>query len=97
LSDGRDLFEQLGTGFSLIALGADEDAIGDFAGAALTMGIPLNVIRDTFDGGREAYRSHLVLVRPDHYVAWTGDGRSSPAQHVLGRAIGQRSSRSVDQ
>ncbi len=97
LSDGRDLFEQLGTDFSLIALGADEDAIGDFAGAALTMGIPLNVIRDTFDGGREAYRSHLVLVRPDHYVAWTGDGRSSPAEHVLGRAIGQRSSRSVDQ
>jgi len=88
LSDERDLFAELGAGFSLIALGADEEATDDFAQAALSMGIPLSVIRDTFHGGREAYRSRMVLVRPDHYVAWTSDGGSSTAEQVLSRAVG---------
>jgi 2-polyprenyl-6-methoxyphenol hydroxylase-like FAD-dependent oxidoreductase len=62
LSDGRNVFEALGPGFTLVALDAEPfDAPG------------LTVISDTYDGGREAYGARLILVRPDQYVAWAGD------------------------
>jgi 4-hydroxyisophthalate hydroxylase len=56
--------------------------------AAVGMGVPLTVIRDSFDGGREAYGSRLVLVRPDQFVAWTGDMAQEDVTSVLHRATG---------
>jgi hypothetical protein len=31
-----------------------------------------------------------VLVRPDQFVAWAGDGRAEDAAAILGRAIGRK-------
>ncbi len=72
LSSGRNVFEELGSGFTLLAFDADDAAVRAFEQAAAAAGIPLTVVRDRFDSGREAYEHHLVLVRPDQYVAWTG-------------------------
>jgi hypothetical protein len=51
--------------------------------------VPLTVVQDTLAGGREAYRARLLLVRPDQYVAWTGDGEPADAQGVLGTVTGR--------
>jgi 2-polyprenyl-6-methoxyphenol hydroxylase-like FAD-dependent oxidoreductase len=73
LSDGRDVYEALGEGFTLLAFDADEEAVGQIRAAAERAGLPLAVVSDTADGGRKKYRARLVLVRPDQFVAWTSD------------------------
>jgi 2-polyprenyl-6-methoxyphenol hydroxylase-like FAD-dependent oxidoreductase len=86
LSGGRDIYDELGDGFSLIALDAPDEAVASFEQAALAMKIPLKVIRDSFAGGREEYHTRMILVRPDHFVAWAGDDADAAA--VLKRASG---------
>jgi hypothetical protein len=81
LSSGRDVFEELGRGYTLLALGARDGAEQRFSNAAATLGLPLNVIGDTCEQGREAYESSLILVRPDQYVVWSGD---EPPDNVAG-------------
>jgi 2-polyprenyl-6-methoxyphenol hydroxylase-like FAD-dependent oxidoreductase len=73
LSSGDSVFDALGPGFTLLALDADDAAVTAFCSAASVADVPLTVVRDTFAGGREAYGCRLVLVRPDQFVAWTGN------------------------
>ena len=88
LADGRNIFEALGDGFTLVSLGAEEDAVTDFEAAAAKLGTRLSVVRDTLEGGRERYASKLFLVRPDQFIAWVGDGYKTDAEGVLRRVAG---------
>jgi len=88
LSDGRDVFEALGPGFNLLAFGAGDTVVAGFRRDAASLGLPLKVLRDRYDEGREAYGSKLILVRPDQYVAWAGDGAAVDAGPLLRRAAG---------
>jgi 4-hydroxyisophthalate hydroxylase len=88
LSSGRDIFEELGPGYTLIALTDDHEAPVTFKAAAQSLGMPLTVLTDTFDGQRMAYQRRFVLVRPDQFVAWTGDEPPADATRVLSRAVG---------
>jgi 2-polyprenyl-6-methoxyphenol hydroxylase-like FAD-dependent oxidoreductase len=86
LSSGSNVFEELGDGFTLIDLGANETATG-FETAASALNVPLKVIRDSAADGREKYASRLILVRPDQFVAWAGvDAEPS---NILRRATGR--------
>ena len=60
-----------------------------FEQAAAAAHVPFSVVRDSYAGGREAYEKHLVLVRPDQYVAWTGDCAPSDAAALLRRVAGR--------
>jgi 2-polyprenyl-6-methoxyphenol hydroxylase-like FAD-dependent oxidoreductase len=88
LSSGANVFERLGDGFTLLALGADQEPAAAFQAAAADLRMPLRVIADTFDGPRAAYGQRFILVRPDQHVAWTGNGSPADAAAVLRRAIG---------
>jgi 2-polyprenyl-6-methoxyphenol hydroxylase-like FAD-dependent oxidoreductase len=88
LSSGRDVFEELGRGYTLLALGARDGAEQRFSNAAATLGLPLNVIGDTCEQGREAYESSLILVRPDQYVVWSGDEPPDKVSGLLRRVSG---------
>jgi hypothetical protein len=86
LSSGRNVFEALDAGYTLLAFGADEHDVRSFESAAHALKLPLKLVRDSYDGGREIYASKLILVRPDQYVAWIGD--AAPADgHALLRKI----------
>jgi 2-polyprenyl-6-methoxyphenol hydroxylase-like FAD-dependent oxidoreductase len=89
LSCGRNVFEQLGTGFTLLAFDAEPGAVESFEQAAHALRVPLKIVRDTYRDGREAYERRLVLVRPDQYVAWTGDRTPNDVRGVLAKAIGR--------
>jgi hypothetical protein len=73
LSSGKNVFEELGPDFTLLAFGADAADVTPFEVAAAAAQVPLKIVRDSFESGREAYERRLILVRPDQYVAWTGD------------------------
>ena len=51
--------------------------------------MPLTVVRDTLADGRTAYGHRLVLVRPDQYVAWAGDGAPDSVDAILRRVTGR--------
>ncbi|HXD44053.1 MAG TPA: FAD-dependent monooxygenase, partial [Pseudolabrys sp.] len=89
LSSGRNVFEDLGHGFTLIALEAASTDVERLARAAEQCGVPLTVIRDSTAGGREAYSAKLILVRPDQFVAFAGDAAPADAEGLLRRVSGQ--------
>ncbi len=87
LSTGRNAFEELGEGFTLLALGAADGADAAFEAAAAAQGVPLKVVRDDGADERADYEARLVLVRPDQFVAWAGD-EAADAAAILRRAVG---------
>ncbi len=88
LSSGADLFDELGVGFSLIALDADDVDVETFQTAAAGLGVPLKSIRDSLVDGRDVYWTRFVLVRPDHFVSWVGNSAPVDANHILSRSVG---------
>lgn len=93
LSSSRDVYDELGNDFTLLALDADDAILRGFADAAARLGIPLKIVADTCADGRERYGAGLILVRPDQFVAWTSnDGIGDPAG-VLAMAVGAASGR----
>ena len=88
LSSGRNVFEELGAGFALLAFGVDDKSVAPFEAAARARGIPLKTVRDTFADGREDYEARLVLVRPDQYVVWAGDTAPADADAIVRRVAG---------
>ena len=50
----------------------------------------LDVVSDSFAGERGDYLAPLILVRPDGFVAWCGDGSGNAGEPetILDRAIG---------
>ncbi|NKB51135.1 MAG: FAD-dependent oxidoreductase [Rhizobiaceae bacterium] len=89
LSGNRDLFEELGQGFCLIALDGDAAVVSQFVAAAEQLGIPLSTVEDTQADGREDYRARYILVRPDHFIAWVGDIAPDNPADILSRSIGR--------
>ena len=85
---GRNVFEELGTGFTLLAFGVASPAIEAFRRASKSLQIPLKVVQDSFGADRLAYESRLILVRPDQYVAWAGEQMPGDAAGLLQTAAG---------
>jgi 2-polyprenyl-6-methoxyphenol hydroxylase-like FAD-dependent oxidoreductase len=89
LSSGRNVFEELGPGFTLLAFGAEDATVQAFLAAAQSLHVPFKVVRDSYDEGRLDYEARLILVRPDQYVVWTGDAPPPDARAVIERAVGR--------
>jgi 2-polyprenyl-6-methoxyphenol hydroxylase-like FAD-dependent oxidoreductase len=88
LTSGRDVFEELGSGFTLLAFDAHDGDVRAFQQAADSLNIPLHVVRDTLQDRRQAYEAKLILVRPDQYVVWSSDELRDDASALLRRVTG---------
>jgi 4-hydroxyisophthalate hydroxylase len=88
LSSGKNVFEALGSGFTLLALDGDMDTIAAFRAAAGKRGLPLEIVEDDRMAGRERYEARYALVRPDHFVAWADEAGPDDPSSILMKAIG---------
>jgi 4-hydroxyisophthalate hydroxylase len=89
LSSGRNVFEELGANFTLLAFDADDRTIAAFEHAAGALKVPLKIVRDSYANERTAYEAKLILVRPDRYVAWLGDSAPADAGTIMRKVIGR--------
>ncbi len=93
LSSGRNVFEELGPYFTLLAFDAEDRGVSAFAEATKRLDIPLKVVRDSHADGRKAYQAKFILVRPDRYVAWIGDSAPVDVPAVVSKVAGQPAAR----
>lgn len=92
LGNGQAVVDALGPGHTLMVLGPAAGAAAAFEQAAAALHLPLAVVHDPAPQEAQRYGAPLVLVRPDHFVAWVGtDSSLSPeqAKKVLARATAQ--------
>ncbi len=89
LSSGRNVFEELGADFTLLAFDAEDETASAFAAAAKALRVPLKIVRDSYRDGRTAYEAKLILVRPDRYIAWTSDSVPADAAGIIGKVVGR--------
>lgn len=87
LRDGRALYDLLGTEFTLIVVG-DTDP-GQLPAAAAEVGLPLKVLNLADEPHCRLLERKLVLVRPDHHVAWRSDLAPASAQAIIAKVIGR--------
>ena len=70
---GSSLYDRLGVGFTLLRLGGPAAGSAALEDVARRRGIPLDVLDHPSDAARDLYERDLVLIRPDHHVAWRGN------------------------
>jgi hypothetical protein len=89
LRNGTQLFDLLGPGYTIV----DQSGRGlgdEFALAADRRQVPLAHLVVDDDAVRACWERDLVLVRPDHYVAWRGDQPPAEVNEVIDRIAGHR-------
>ena len=88
LSSGRNVYEELGRHFTLLAFDDAASGVRAFADAARALGVPLKTIEDDRRSERADYEAGLILVRPDQFVAWASTNAPPDPAVILQRAIG---------
>lgn len=87
LKDGRALYDLLGPMFTLLVIG-DEDT-HDFRQAASALRVPLAVVQLEPEPTLDLLERKLLLVRPDHHVAWRGVASPVDCHAVIARVCGR--------
>jgi hypothetical protein len=88
LSSGRNVFEELGNGFTLFVFDHNETVAAAFARAAKALRVPLKIVRDSYEQDRRAYEAKFILVRPDRYIAWIANEPPNDPAAILGKVVG---------
>jgi 2-polyprenyl-6-methoxyphenol hydroxylase-like FAD-dependent oxidoreductase len=88
LDDGSALFDHFGKWFTLLRLGDPDLDVTAIVAAAERRRVPLDVIDVDEPAAAKRYERPLVLVRPDHHVAWRGDAQPGDADALIARVVG---------
>lgn len=71
------LFDLFGRDFTLLCFNSSENE--NWLQASQNIGLPLSILSIDDSKARDLYDADLVLIRPDHHVAWRGDATVNPA------------------
>jgi hypothetical protein len=85
---GDSLYDRLGKGFTLLRLGGKSADSAPIEAAARRRNVPLITIDLPTADARDLYGRDLALIRPDQYVAWSGNGPPDDADKLIARAVG---------
>jgi hypothetical protein len=81
----QSLLDMFGRDFTLLATTSADT--GAWENAAASRGMPLAILKMDDAAVRQQYGEQLVLIRPDHHIAWRG-ATSADAASVLSHALG---------
>jgi 2-polyprenyl-6-methoxyphenol hydroxylase-like FAD-dependent oxidoreductase len=87
LPDGSPLFDRLGADFTLVDFTGSKTG-EQLAAHANQRGVPVTHLPIDDELARRIWERALVLVRPDHHVAWRGDNPPEDWDAVLDRVCG---------
>lgn len=90
LGKGDSLFDHFGPEWTLLVCSpsaAAAQAGEAWLASAKALGLSLTLLALDREEVRQAYEAALVLIRPDHIVAWRGD-EAQPAREVWDRLLG---------
>jgi 2-polyprenyl-6-methoxyphenol hydroxylase-like FAD-dependent oxidoreductase len=85
---GDSLFDRLGKGFTLLRLGNRPPDAAGIEAAARKRGVPLAVLDVPDADARELYGCDLALIRPDQYVAWSGNAPPADPDKLMALVVG---------
>ena len=88
LASGRNVFEELGDGFTLLDFGAPDTAAARSGAPPKPAECRSSWSRTTARRAREFYEAALCLVRPDQFIAWVSDGDVTDADGIIRRVVG---------
>ena len=87
LKDGMALYDRLGPHFTLIDFRGSDPS--PFVDAAARRRIPLSILQLDEPDFKGVYGRDMLLVRPDHHIAWRGTASTTPnADAILATALG---------
>jgi 4-hydroxyisophthalate hydroxylase len=89
LSSGRNVFETLGRGFTLLGFDVSDADMLAFEQPAVALRVPIKIVRDSYAEGRAKYECRMILVRPDQFIVWTGDKAPADAGAIVRKVAGQ--------
>jgi 2-polyprenyl-6-methoxyphenol hydroxylase-like FAD-dependent oxidoreductase len=85
---GSSLFDRLGKGFTLLRLGGKAPDAAPIRTAAAARNIPLAVLDVPGPDARDLYGRDLALIRPDQYLAWSGNTPAADPGRLMARLTG---------
>lgn len=88
LADGTSLFDHFGPRFTLLNFAPDDIDTEVFQIKAESIGIPFLSVEIRDDNAKSLYPSNLVLIRPDHHVAWRGITMPTDVTNILKTVTG---------
>jgi hypothetical protein len=87
LEDGTSIYDRFALSFTLIDFAGDGSADA-LLEAAAAQGLPVSHAVVTDEGARRVWERDLVLLRPDHHVAWRGNKSHPDPAAVIQRVRG---------
>jgi hypothetical protein len=89
LSDGRSLYDALGTDYTLLRFDPAID-VSDLMSEAARARVPIELLDLTPGEGGGVYDRSLVLARPDQHVAWRGNHAPENSRQLVALISGWR-------
>jgi 2-polyprenyl-6-methoxyphenol hydroxylase-like FAD-dependent oxidoreductase len=91
LAPGRSLYDEFGSGFTLIdTAGGEDGSTAALETAAHRSGVPLKILKLTTMEMRHLYGESLTLIRPDQHIAWRGSHTTEvEARDIWGLVTGR--------
>ena len=90
LNDGSNIYDFLGEDFTLILDDKMENEAEEAQSAAHSLNIPLKVLRVSMSKEVKRWAATVILVRPDHFIAFAGQNKKASMYNILTMAIGHK-------
>ena len=88
LGEDLSIHDRFGRDFTLLRLGDCTADTAALQAAAQARGVPLSLLDVPSEQAYALYGGRLLLIRPDHHIAWRGNAAPADAQAVIDRVIG---------